>query len=60
MFQKFDNNNNEKNFKFMMISGFVLIGLFIYIGVKSYNVIENGSYFIWIVFLLFLMVVAFI
>ncbi len=59
MFQKLDNNNNDKNLRFMMISGSVLIGLFIYTLIKSDSVMANGSYFVGIVFLLFLMVLAF-
>ena len=60
MFQKFDsNNNNDKNLRFMMISASVLIGLFIYTSIKSDNVMENGSYFVGIIFLIILMVLAF-
>ncbi len=60
MFQKLDsNNNNDKNLRFMMISASVLIGLFIYTSIKSDNVMQNGSYFVGIIFLLILMVVAF-
>lgn len=60
MFQKFDsNNNNDKNLRFMMISASVLIGLFIYTSIKSDNVMANGSYFVGIIFLIILMVVAF-
>jgi cell division protease FtsH len=60
MFQKLDsNNNNDKNLRFMMISASVLIGLFIYTSIKSDNAMANGSYFVGIVFLLFLMVLAF-
>ncbi len=60
MFQKLDNNNNnDKNLKFMMMSASVLIGLFIYTSIKSDSVMVNGSYFIGIIFLLILMVLAF-
>lgn len=53
------NDNNDKNLRFMMLSASVLIGLFIYTSIKSDNVMENGSYFVGIIFLLVLMVLAF-
>jgi len=59
MFQKLDNSNNDKNLRFMMLSASVLIGLFIYTMIKSDSVMANGSYFVGIIFLLVLMVLAF-
>jgi len=53
MFQKLD-NNNDKNLRFMMISASVLIGLFIYLSLKSDNLIEYRSYFLGTIFVLVL------
>ena len=59
----FDNNknnfNNEKNMKLMMISASVLVGLFVYTMIKSDSVMQNGSYFLGIGFILSLMVISF-
>jgi len=60
MFNEDKNNmNNEKNMKLMMISASVLVGLFIYTMIKSDSVMQNGSYFLGIGFILALMVVSF-
>ena len=50
---------NDKNLKVMMLSGSVLIALFIYASFKSDSAMQNGSYMVGIVFLFVLMVLAF-
>jgi len=60
MFNNDNNNlNSEKNMKLMIISASVLVGLFIYTMIKSDSVMQNGSYFLGIGFILALMVVSF-
>ena len=59
MYKKDDNLNSEKNLKLMILSATVLVGLFIYTMIKSDSVMENGSYFLGIGFLLALMTASF-
>jgi ATP-dependent metalloprotease FtsH len=62
MFENFKNNDSEnlnKNLKMMSISAVVLVALFFYAMLKGDNVMQNGNYYIGIVFLLILMILAF-
>ena len=54
-----NNKNSEKNLKLMGLSASVLVGLFIYTIIKSDSVMQNGSYFLGIGFLLALMTASF-
>ncbi len=58
MSQHSNNNNLEKNFKFMIISAIILIILFLYTAYKSSAYINTGSYYFGIIFLLILLVLA--
>jgi ATP-dependent metalloprotease FtsH len=53
------NVNSEKNLKLMILSAIVLVALFIYSMIKSDSVLQNGSYFLGIGFLLALMTVSY-
>jgi ATP-dependent metalloprotease FtsH len=59
MFRKINPEETKKNLKLMMLSASVLIALFIYSLLKSDSIIQGGSYYVGIGFLLFLMVLAF-
>ncbi|WP_200414629.1 AAA family ATPase [Arcobacter sp. FWKO B] len=52
-------NNNKKNFKLMVVSSSILLALFIYTIFKSSATIEGSSYYIGMVFLFALMLLAF-
>ena len=52
-------SNSDKNLKLMMISASVLIGLFVYTLIKGDSSFQSGSYFIGIIFLFILMIIAF-
>jgi ATP-dependent metalloprotease FtsH len=52
-------NNNKKNLKLMIISSSVLLALFVYTIFKSSASIQGSSYYIGIVFLFALMLLAF-
>ena len=52
-------NNNKKNLKLMIISSSILLALFIYTIFKSSASIQGSSYYIGIVFLFALMLLAF-
>ncbi len=54
-----NNNNNKKNLKLMIISSSILLALFIYTIFKSSASIQGSSYYIGIVFLFALMLLAF-
>ncbi len=59
MFKKVDDINSEKNFKLIVISASILMGLFIYTMIKSDSVVQNSSYFMGIGFLFLLMIISF-
>lgn len=63
MFNRSSKNNNEqsndKNLKLMMISASVLIGLFVYTVIKGDSNFQSSSYFMGIIFLFVLMIIAF-
>lgn len=54
-----NNNNNKKNLKLMIISSSILLALFVYTIFKSSASIQGSSYYIGIVFLFALMLLAF-
>ncbi len=49
----------DNNLKMMSLSGMILVALFIYILIKSDNIMQHGSYYTGIVFLFILMGLAF-
>lgn len=55
---KNSNKNNEKNIKLMLLSGLVLIILFFYTMYKSSAHIQNSTYYVGLVFLGVLLVLA--
>jgi cell division protease FtsH len=59
MFKKIDPEDSKKNLKLMMLSASVLIALFIYTSIKSDSVMQGGTYYFGVAFLLVLMVLAF-
>ena len=54
-----NSNNNKNNLKLMIISSSILLALFVYTIFKSSVNIQNSNYYLGIVFLLFLMLLAF-
>lgn len=54
-----NNNNNKKNLKLMIISSSILLALFVYTIFKSSASIQGSSYYIGMVFLFALMLLAF-
>jgi ATP-dependent metalloprotease FtsH len=63
MFQNFNNDQDkdklDSNLKLMSISAIVLVVLFFYVLIKSDNAMQNGSYYIGMIFLFILMGLAF-
>lgn len=60
MSQHSNKNILDKNIKFMAISAIILMVLFLYTLYKSSDYIESGSYYFGIIFLLLLLVFAFV
>jgi len=62
MFDNLNNKNEDlnKNLKTMSISALILIALFIYVLLKGDNVMQNGNYYMGMIFLFILMILAFV
>lgn len=54
------NKSSDKNFKLMIISALVLVILFIYTIYKSGTIIQGTTYYLGIVFLFILLIIAFV
>ncbi len=59
MFQDLNNQDRNKNLKMMSISASILVGLFIFMMIKSDHAINGSSYYLGIGFLFVLLILSF-